>query len=85
MKVFVKSSRIKAYFQVKSSDQDVFFRSKILIPVTDGSTRVLKVTTPWLWSIVPSCSKNKCGVCHSLMLTKEGQSEDCTEAASTDA
>ena len=37
---------IKAVFKAKSSDQGIFLLIKTLIPVADGSTGLLVVTTP---------------------------------------
>ena len=40
------TGRIKDHFWVQSSDQDKISLKKILIPVANGSTVVMSVTTP---------------------------------------
>ena len=67
MKTSVKLSRIKAHCPVKSSDQIVFLLIKTLIPVVDGSTRLLEVITP------RSSMKNKKVVARVHYIYKEGE------------
>ena len=45
-KYLLNYQEIMAVFKAKSSDQGIFSLIKTLIPVADGSTGVLVVTTP---------------------------------------
>ena len=45
-KYVLNYQEIKAVFKVKSSDQGIFLLIKTLIPVADGSTGLLVVSTP---------------------------------------
>ena len=46
MGFLIEYQAIKGLYLVQSRDQDKFSQSKLLIPVANGSTRVMSMTTP---------------------------------------